>query len=112
VQKPHPPILMGGDGPKAIEGLLEYCDEWMPRPTGFEPPLPDRIAEVQRRADAAGRGRIPVTIFGAELRPSALESYERLGAACAMFRVAPKNFDTVPAALEGTMKIVREYRGG
>jgi hypothetical protein len=29
-----------------------------------------------------------------------------------MFRVAPRNFDTVPAALEGAMKIVREYRGG
>jgi probable F420-dependent oxidoreductase len=112
IQKPHPPILMGGDGPKAVEGLLEYCDEWMPRPTGFEPPLPERMAEVNRRAAELGRGPIPATIFGAAPDPRELERYEQLGAACALFRVAPRNYDTVPAALEQAMKVVRDYRGG
>ena len=112
VQSPHPPILMGGDGPKAIEGLLEYCDEWMPRPTGFEPALPERMAEVNRRAAELGRGPIWATIFGAALDPGELERYEQLGAVCALFRLAPKNFDTTPAALEQAMAVVREYRGG
>ena len=112
VRKPHPPILMGGDGPKAVEGLLEYCDEWMPRPTGFEPSLPERMAEVNRRAAELGRGPIPATIFGAALDPRELEGYAKLGAACAMFRLAPHNYDTVPAALERAMRVVREYRGG
>jgi probable F420-dependent oxidoreductase len=111
VQKPHPPILMGGDGPKAIEGLLEYCDGWMPRPTGFEPALPERMAEVARRAAELGRGPIPSTIFGAALDPRELERYEQLGAACALFRVAPHNYDLVATTLENTMKVVREYRG-
>ena len=111
-QKPHPPILMGGDGPKAIEALLEYCDEWMPRPTGFEPALPERMAEVNRRAAELGREPIRATIFGAALDPRALEEYERIGAVCAMCRLAPQNFDTVPAALERAMGVVREYRGG
>jgi probable F420-dependent oxidoreductase len=109
VQKPHPPILMGGDGPKAIEGLLEYCDGWMPRPTGFEPALPERMAEVARRAAELGRGPIPSTIFGAALDPRELERYEQLGAACALFRVAPHNYDLVATTLEDTMKVVREY---
>jgi probable F420-dependent oxidoreductase len=112
VQKPHPPILMGGDGPKAIEGLLEYCDGWMPRPTGFEPALPERMAEVARRAAELGRSPIPSTIFGAALDPRELERYEQLGAACALFRVAPHNYDLVATTLENTMKVVREYRGG
>ena len=111
IQTPHPPILMGGDGPKAVEGLLEYCDEWMPRPTGFEPALPERLAEVNRRAAEQGRGPIRATIFGAALDPGEIERYEKLGAACALFRVAPHNFDTVPAALERAMNVVREYRG-
>jgi probable F420-dependent oxidoreductase len=111
VQQPHPPILMGGDGPKAIEGLLEYCDEWMPRPVGFEPPLPERAADVQRRATELGRRPIPMTIFGAALDPRELERYEQLGATCAMFRVRPENFDRVPAAIERAMAVVREYRG-
>jgi hypothetical protein len=102
---------MGGDGPKAIEALLEYCDEWMPRPTGFEPALPERMAEVNRRAAELGRGPIRATIFGAALDPRELEGYEKLGAVCAMFRLAPQNYDTVPATLERAMKVVREYRG-
>jgi probable F420-dependent oxidoreductase len=112
IQKPWPPILMGGDGPKAIEGLLEYCDGWMPRPTGFEPSLPERMAEVNRRAAELGRGPIPSTIFGAPLDPREFEQYEQLGAEAVMFRLAPHNYDSTPAALEGAMKVVREYRGG
>jgi probable F420-dependent oxidoreductase len=111
IQAPHPPILMGGDGPKAVEGLLEYCDEWMPRPTGFEPALPERLADVNRHAAELGRGPIRATIFGAALDPREIERYEKLGAVCALFRVAPHNFDTVPAALERAMNVVREYRG-
>ncbi len=30
VQKPHPPILIGGNGKKAEDRVLEYGDEWMP----------------------------------------------------------------------------------
>jgi probable F420-dependent oxidoreductase len=111
-QKPHPPILMGGDGPKAVEALLGYCDEWMPRPSGFAPSLAERVAEVQRLAGEQGRDAIPVTIFGAVLDPAELESYERLGARCAMFRLAPRNFDTVEAALTRAWQVVREYQGG
>jgi probable F420-dependent oxidoreductase len=112
IQQPHPPILMGGDGPKAIEGLLEYCDGWMPRPTGFEPSLPERMAEVNRRAAELGRGPIPSTIFGAPLDPREFERYEKLGAEAVMFRLAPHNYDGTPAVLEGAMQVVREYRGG
>ena len=30
VQRPHPPILMGGDGPTTFDRVVEYCDGWMP----------------------------------------------------------------------------------
>ena len=29
-QRPHPPIIMGGEGPKAIECAAEICDGWAP----------------------------------------------------------------------------------
>jgi probable F420-dependent oxidoreductase len=29
-QRPHPPIIMGGEGPKAIECAAEVCDGWAP----------------------------------------------------------------------------------
>ena len=30
VQRPHPPIVVGGNGPKALDRTLEYGDGWMP----------------------------------------------------------------------------------
>ena len=36
VQKPYPPILMGGQGTKALQGVVDYCDGWMPIPARAE----------------------------------------------------------------------------
>src|SRR5512143_2164356 len=30
VQKPHPPIYLGGHGPKALARVVRYCDGWLP----------------------------------------------------------------------------------
>ena len=30
LQKPHPPIIMGGDGNTTFDRVVEYCDGWMP----------------------------------------------------------------------------------
>src|SRR5882724_3682654 len=30
VQKPHPPILLGGHGPRALARVVDYCDGWLP----------------------------------------------------------------------------------
>src|SRR5215475_4427522 len=30
VQKPHPPILMGGDGARTFDRVIEFCDGWLP----------------------------------------------------------------------------------
>src|ERR671910_2951503 len=66
VQKPHPPVLVGGNGRKALERVVSFGDEWMPnRATG----LTERVAELGRMAAEAGRDPIPVTLFGARPDP-------------------------------------------
>src|SRR5213078_975855 len=30
VQKPHPPVILGGSGPKILERVVRYADGWMP----------------------------------------------------------------------------------
>jgi probable F420-dependent oxidoreductase len=74
---PHPPILMGGAGPKAIERVLDYCDGWL---AGMQPPdaFIGRCAELQRRAADAGRAPIPVTVT-ASFEPAAIETLRRAG---------------------------------
>lgn len=75
VQQPHPPVLVAGNGLRVIDRVLAYGDEWLPEP---EDGLTDRIAELQLRAREAGRGPVPVTVYGA--RPEDVDAYAAAGA--------------------------------
>jgi probable F420-dependent oxidoreductase len=62
VQKPHPPVLLGGMGPNVLRRVATWGDGWMP--IGLPP---DGIAEARRELDRLarenGRGRLPITIM-------------------------------------------------
>ena len=64
VQRPHPPILVGSNGPHGVARAVEYGDEWFPivgSQTIDELPLLMELLTEQCRA--AGRERLPVTAF-------------------------------------------------
>ena len=68
LQKPHPPILMGGDGPTTFDRVVEYCDGWMPigsRNSGGAS-LAEKIVLLKRQASEAGRDpeSLDITSFG------------------------------------------------
>jgi probable F420-dependent oxidoreductase len=53
-QQPHPPIIMGGGGEKAIECAAELCDGWAP--WGMEwTKVKEAIAELKNQTVANGR---------------------------------------------------------
>jgi probable F420-dependent oxidoreductase len=88
VQKPHPPILMGGDGPTTFDRVIEYCDGWVPigaRATG----LLEKIPELRRRAEQAGRDprTLSVSIFGSSPERSVIDEYEAAGVQRVVFNV-------------------------
>src|SRR5215212_3045798 len=60
VQDPLP-VYVGGNGDRVLGRVLRYGDGWMPN---RERNLPERIAELRRRAEDAGRPRPDVTYFG------------------------------------------------
>ena len=67
VQKPHPPIFMGGDGPTTFNRVVDFCDGWMPiagRP-GQEGSLAEKIALLRRQAEEAGRdpASLPISLY-------------------------------------------------
>ena len=33
-QKPHPPILLGGESDQTLRRVVEFCDGWFPRARG------------------------------------------------------------------------------
>jgi probable F420-dependent oxidoreductase len=77
LQKPRPTVLVGGDGPTVFDRVLAFGDGWMPghhEDPGF---FRERVAELQERAAAAGRGRMEITIFLAHL--DSLDDYATAG---------------------------------
>lgn len=54
VQKPHPPILIGGMGPRVVERVFEYGDGWCPAGGQFAPDLDRRIEAFHEREQREG----------------------------------------------------------
>lgn len=84
-QKPHPPIIVGGDSPGTFKRVLDYGDGWMPLLGRGKVPIAERMAELSRLAAERGRGPIPVTIFGVPAKPEVLNHYAEIGVSRCLF---------------------------
>ena len=53
-QRPHPPILLGGETDHTLKRVVEFCDGWFPRPRGgWEPKSAvERLHRRRRRPGA------------------------------------------------------------
>jgi probable F420-dependent oxidoreductase len=70
LQRPHPPILVGGTGPRALDRVLGYGDGWIPAVDHELAPILERIAELWERCLREDRERPPVTVAYGPLRQS------------------------------------------
>ena len=85
-----PPVLIGGGGPTVLDRVLSHGDGWMPLRIGLAQfdAFADRVADLRERAAAAGRGHVPVTIFGGVPEPEWIDGYEGAGADRVLFTLA------------------------
>jgi probable F420-dependent oxidoreductase len=100
VQQPHPPILVGGNSDGALDRVVAVADEWIPNPETRLSDLADRVAELQRRAEAAGRERIPVTFYAVKPEADALRRYGDAGVDRAVFYLPPGTREQVEPLLD------------
>ena len=80
VQKPHPPIIMGGAaGPKTIADMVEFCDGWMPLGTRHD--LDGNLEIVRQAVEAVGRdpSTFNITAYGAKGAKENVEHLIELG---------------------------------
>ena len=104
VQKPHPPVILGGSGPKILERVVRYADGWMPnRGSVFE-----RIPELQRMAVDAGRGPIPVSYYP-RATPEDIERCEKAGIERVIWYVPPDGRDPALKRLDELGRLIRPY---
>ena len=111
VQKPHPPVLVGGVGDKVLDRVVAYGDEWIPNRVRSPEQLGERIAGLQRRAEAAGRAPIPVTVFGAKREQRLLERLEAAGVTRSLFYVRPEEPDDVERQLDERAEVAAAWAG-
>ena len=110
VQSPHPPIIVGGDGPRAVDHMVEYGDGWIPHPVHTAGPLEDRVAAANRKLADAGRGPVPITVFGALGTDEEVEQFRRLGVARCVFRLPPRPRDEALPVLDRFAALMERSR--
>ena len=97
-----PPVLIGGGGPTVLDRVLSHGDGWIPlrvRASELDA-FAARAAELARRASEAGRGHLPVTLYGAAPKAAALTSYTDAGVDRALFELADHGTDTAATLRE------------
>jgi len=110
VQRPHLPVLVGGTGARVLDRVLEYGDAWFPNMRDLDE-LATRIAELEGRAAAAGRERIPVTYFGARDPDDAMvEKMAAAGVDRVLFMLPPLGADETLPRLERYAALAARHR--
>jgi len=104
LQKPHPPIVLGGSGPKILERVVRYADGWMPN----RGDVIERIPELQELAVAAGRAPIPVSYYP-KPEPAEIERLARAGVERLIYYVPPDGRDVALAKLDELAEMARPY---
>lgn len=109
VQRPHPPILVGGNSDGALARAVEIADEWIPNPETRLSVLAERIAELERLAAAAGRERLPVTFYGVRPDAPSLERYHDAGVDRAIFYLPPLRLGELQDLLDHYMELAGSF---
>src|SRR5438105_7135342 len=110
VQKPHPPILVGGAFPWAARRAIRYGDGWFPiAGSGRADPL-EYLPRFRQMAQEAGRDpkSLPVTLRGAPEDPDMLKRYRDLGVVRVNFPVPPAKAEEVLPILDRVAKLKQQ----
>jgi probable F420-dependent oxidoreductase len=110
VQKPHPPVIVGGAYPYGARRAIAYGDGWVPharRPAYGE--VLNLLPDFKKMATAAGRdpATIPITIFGVAEDPDLIKRYRDAGVARLVFNLPPAQADEVLPHLDRCARLIQ-----
>jgi len=110
VQKPHPPIIVGGAFPHAARRAIRYGDGWVPiagrAPYGdvneYLPKFKQMMAEAGRDLEA-----VPITLFGGSEDVDLLKRYRDMGVARVVTTLPPEPADKTLPVLDRWADLIR-----
>ena len=101
VQKPNPPVLIGGESIHTLRRVVEYGDGWFPRGRGGLDPA-ENVARLKAVADAAERdmATLSISVSGAPADAQALDRYREAGIDRAVLTLPSAGADAVLPVLD------------
>jgi len=109
VQKPHPPVIVGGAFPHSARRALRYGDGWIPNASRQHyADVTDYLPQFKEMASEMGRdpGQVPVTIWGATEDYDRLRRYQDQGIVRVIVSLPPDNAATTLPALERWAELI------
>jgi probable F420-dependent oxidoreductase len=103
VQKPHPPIIVGGAFPYGARRAIRYGDGWVPRASRQTyADVGEFLPQFRQMATEAGRDPVslPITIFRVEEDLDRLRHYQDIGVARAVISVPAAKADEILPLLD------------
>jgi probable F420-dependent oxidoreductase len=109
VQKPYPPILMGGDGATTFDRVVEFCDGWMPLVRAGVADLAKKIVTLRERVAKAGRDpkRLDITAFAVRRDRGMIDELEKIGVGRSIFMIPSAPRDQILPRLDGFAEVMR-----
>lgn len=107
-QRPHPPILLGGETDYTLKRIVEFCDGWFPRPRGgWEPKT--AVERLHRMAKDAGRDpkSLSITVFRAPNDKAALSTYRDCGIDSALLEIPDLSRDEILREVDKLAPLVK-----
>ncbi len=114
VQKPHPPILVGGAFPYSARRAIRYGDGWMPQITSASPtPLTELIPRFRQMATEAGRNPagFDISIGGQTEDVELIKRYRDLAVTRVSVSLPSENAETILPVLDRWVAIMRAVNG-
>ena len=107
-QKPHPPILLGGESGYTLQRVVDFCDGWFPRGRAPEKVL-EGMKDLKTRAAKAGRDMqsISVSAFATPPDKKVLDDFAAAGVTRSIFLLPPEPRDKVMPLLDQYAKLIR-----
>jgi probable F420-dependent oxidoreductase len=104
-QRPHPPILVGGNGPTVLQRVIEFGDAWFPNYA--REGILDRVDELGQMTDRP----IDVMLMGVPAKAGALERAQRAGCRRVVHWIPSTGLGPIEAALEKWEAAIAELNG-